>query len=403
MLLESCPHKHDAPTTILKNLHESQAGKHRHKCCICAYHQGYLSGLRGTAETLGDMEQCHNHRRVAKSIVLKFPKSQAGEGRHKCAICAFHKGFEAGRNQKAPDTGAAYKGFGDESRKYQRLARQALPLLVAQAKARTTITYGQLALELEMRNPRNLNAVLGAIGVELKELGQEWNEKIPPINCLVLNKKKKTPQRGIEFYMSPKEFQTLSRPRQQEVLYELNRDIWDYPRWEDVLHYFNLEPFVPAKSKILQAIARAASYGRAGGETEDHRRLKEYVKENPQLVGLPKRVDGTTEHPFISADEVDVLFKCPHTWVGVEVKGQHADSKEIMRGIFQCIKYKALMEATQRYEQIEVDSRVLLVLGGALPTELTKVVGLLNIELMEKIKVPVNFQSRDSRNVRTIT
>ncbi len=246
-----------------------------------------------------------------------------------------------------------------------------------------------------MPNPRNLNLVLGAIGVELQKLGREWNEKIPPITCLVLNKAQKTPQRGIEFHMSPKEFERLSNTRQQEILYELNRDIWDYPRWDDVLRYFKLEPFVPARSKVLQDIADVAKYGTAGGESEDHRRLKEYLKENPQLLGLSKKLEGAVEYRFESCDEIDVLFKSSPTWVGVEVKGQCAIPGEIMRGIFQCAKYKALLEATQRYEQVEVDSRVILVLGGVLPPELRSVVGLLSIEVIENIEVPLNFQSSD--------
>ena len=89
------------------------------------------------------------------------------------------------------------KGFGDGTKLYQKRARQALPLLVAQAKAENTITYGLLAREMEMPNPRNLNSVLGAIGDELKNLGRIWKEKIPPINCLVVNKQNRTPLRKI--------------------------------------------------------------------------------------------------------------------------------------------------------------------------------------------------------------
>lgn len=77
------------------------------------------------------------------------------------------------------------KGFGDGSKLYQQRAKQALPLLVAQAKAGNTITYGLLAREMEMPNPRNLNHVLGAVGDELENLSRRWKETIPAINCLV--------------------------------------------------------------------------------------------------------------------------------------------------------------------------------------------------------------------------
>ena len=47
---------------------------------------------------------------------------------------------------------------------YQKYACAALPLLVRQAKARKPITYGSLAKELGMPNPRHLNYPLGSIG-----------------------------------------------------------------------------------------------------------------------------------------------------------------------------------------------------------------------------------------------
>src|SRR5438105_3499435 len=116
---------------------------------------------------------------------------------------------------------AMAKGFGDGSKLYQKRAREALALLVAQAKAENTITYGLLAREMEMPNPPNLNNVLGAIGDELRNLGRIWKQRIPPINCLVVNHQNRTPQRGIGFHMPAKKFKKLSRSRQEEVLHDL--------------------------------------------------------------------------------------------------------------------------------------------------------------------------------------
>jgi len=49
-------------------------------------------------------------------------------------------------------------------RLYQERARAALPLLVRQGHAESPIYYSELAVELGMPNPRNLNFVLGSIG-----------------------------------------------------------------------------------------------------------------------------------------------------------------------------------------------------------------------------------------------
>lgn len=102
---------------------------------------------------------------------------------------------------------------------------------------------------------------------------------------------------------------------------------------------------------------------------------------------------GETEYAFLSADKIDVLFKSSSMWIGVEVKGVRSDDADLMRGIFQCVKYRALIEAAQRYEQINVGSRLMLVLGGKLPPSLRRLVGLLKIELREQMTVPADFQS----------
>jgi hypothetical protein len=388
---ETCTHRHEAPTTALEALHESQAGAHRHKCCVCAYQEGERLGALSRPQPSGKKERCHEGRTLSIRIINALPESQAGTGRHMCAICAFYAGFRSTR-RKPDHQKPTFKGFSGGSQKYQQSARLALPLLVAQARARNTITYGQLARELNMPNHRNLNYVLGAIGREIKELGREWKEEIPPLNCIVINKHDRLPQRGIEFYMPPEEFERLSQTRQQEILHHLYQDIWDYQRWDEVLLHFDLEPLIPAKSKHLQEISKKAKYGRAGGEGEDHRRLKEYIRANPSALRLPKSLDGRTEHCFPSSDEIDVMFDGGPTWIGVEVKGARSDSADIMRGIFQCVKYKALIEATQRYAQVEIDCRVLLALGSTLPKELNDLIGLFNIELFENIEVPSDFK-----------
>jgi hypothetical protein len=393
MAAETCSHNSHAPVLILARLHESQAGKHRHKCCVCAYQEGFRLGSNQTKLPLGNVQKCREKNAVAISILSKIPHSQAGEGRHKCAVCAFNFGFDAGSKAKHGTVNQTAAGFGDESKLYQRRARQALPLLVAHAKAKTTVTYGQFSREMKMLNPRNLNWVLGALGSELKILEKKWNEKIPPLNCLVLNKYDGTPQHGIEFYMPLEEFENLTPAKKKLTVQLVMSDIWEFQKWDEVLRNFGLEPIIPSDSTVLQELAKEIRYGRGGGESEEHRRLKEYVKGNPGAVGLGKPIFGKTEYCFHSMDEIDVLFCFASAWVGIEVKGKDSDDADIMRGIFQCIKYQALIEATQRYEQAKVNGRVLLALGGKLSHELRQLTGILHIDVVEGIQIPDTFSS----------
>lgn len=73
---------------------------------------------------------------------------------------------------------------------YQQRARMALPILIRQAEGQEPISYSNLALELGMPNPRNLSDVLGCIGETIEYLNKKKKQKIPPIQCLVVNKHK---------------------------------------------------------------------------------------------------------------------------------------------------------------------------------------------------------------------
>lgn len=288
------------------------------------------------------------------------------------------------------------KGFGKGSKLYQQRAKAALPFLVSHAGAWHTVTYGQFARELGMQNHRNLNHVLGAIGSELEALGKKWGEEIPAINCIVVNKGDQTPRRGIEFHMPIAEFKKLPKHVQKQELQKLHRKIYVYPKWERVLKHFGMASAPPTTSNQINTLAAKAGYGKGGGETEDHRLLKEHLAKHPKLLKLPATAFAAIEFTFASADKIDILFKCPSEWVGVEVKGINSDAVDIMRGIYQCVKYQALIEATQKREGKPLSSRVILALGGDLPSILEHVVGLLDIDVRRNIPVPGRFQTKSA-------
>ncbi|WP_146661847.1 hypothetical protein [Enhygromyxa salina] len=81
--------------------------------------------------------------------------------------------------------------------------------------------------------------------------------------------------------------------------------------------------------------------GFAGGESEEHRKLKEYVAANPEKVGLPRTARAEIEFPYLSGDQVDVKFDMPDGSAAVvEIETIHG-----WTGAHQCIKYRALLEA----------------------------------------------------------
>lgn len=268
---------------------------------------------------------------------------------------------------------------------YQQRARKALPLLVRQAKAEQPIIYSGLAEELDMPNARNLNYVLGYIGGALQDLSKKWNINIPPIQSLVVNKFTGIPGEGFWGLAGLESFAKSSLKQKKLLITQMLQEIYQFDQWEEVLKEFGLRPLLNDFAKIQKKISHA---GYGGGESEDHKRFKEYVSNNPQVVDLPKSTGkGQIEYEFPSADAVDVLFIYNKKWIGVEVKAKRSPIDDIARGIFQCIKYRSLIEAQQMVKQKSPNAETILAIEGHFPKELLFLKNILGIRVVDKISV----------------
>lgn len=86
-----------------------------------------------------------------------------------------------------------------------------------------------------------------------------------------------------------------------------------------------------------------------------------------------------------SRDRLDVFFDTEDEWVGVEVKAARSDDADVLRGLFQCVKYKAILTAMLLTEQKDADARAVLVLEGLLPTQLLPLKNMLGIQVIESV------------------
>lgn len=268
---------------------------------------------------------------------------------------------------------------------YQQRARAALPLLVRQASAGEPITYENLAGELGMPNARNLNYVLGSIGQSIIIVGKEWQLEVPPIQCLVVNKNSGLPGEGIsEFLGTLSDYRKLTRRQRRQVLDVELAKIYGFSKWAGVLEFFGLSPAeIDFGGLVDQAQKRGA------GESEAHRVLKAYVARQPQIIGLPSfGSPGEQEYALPSGDFVDVFFENRSEHIGVEVKPMLADEGDVTRGIYQCIKYQAVLEAMQSARGRAKNVRTVLVLAGLLPKRLMALKNLLGVEVIDGIVPP---------------
>lgn len=267
---------------------------------------------------------------------------------------------------------------------YQERARRALPLLVRQAHGERSITYENLASELGMSNPRNLNYVLGSIGRALKKASKYWEEEIPPIQCLVVKKSTGIPGEGISgFLKTHGNYRKSSRKQRRKIIDKELIRIYGYSKWLAVLKLFKLKPVKEDFSRLISK----ASERLGGGESPEHKRLKSYVAAHPGVLGLPNNMaPGIEEHRLPSGDSIDVFFINGGEHIGVEIKPSSCDSIELTRGLYQCIKYQAVLEASQAATGKPQNVRTLLVLAGQLPDELLSLKNVLGVEVIEKVK-----------------
>ena len=268
----------------------------------------------------------------------------------------------------------------NDDKLYVQRAKLAFPILVRQARAEKSIFYSDLAQEIGMSNARNLNYVLGAVGNWIKDLTERTDKKIPLINFIVINKSEEIPGLGVEEFIEYSDFKSLNTSQKRKVVDKILSDIYLYKDWYWVLSELNLKPLeTDFDQKLKEPKPR---YG-IGGESQQHKDFKNYIAANPDLFGLSSKLDGITEYELPSMDLIDVVFKNKDEIIGIEVKSFISNYADIQRGLFQCVKYKALLEAEQIVNDLIPNSRVILALENELPSNLIAVKNQLGIEVYE--------------------
>ena len=105
------------------------------------------------------------------------------------------------------------------------------------------------------------------------------------------------------------------------------------------------------------------------GEGPNHKALRLWVCANPGSIR--RRFFGAvteTEVVLDSADRVDAVFNLKDEVIAVEVKSRDSNLIDLRRGVFQCIKYRAVLDAMDIRESDTVSA--MLVHEGKLPAEI---------------------------------
>lgn len=261
--------------------------------------------------------------------------------------------------------------------------RLMLPVLVHWAKTgQNEHTYGDLAHAIGKSKFTGIGYALYAVQEVLNTLSVEsGREDIPTLNSLCKNAKTMLPSEGFEF-VSPK-YNELDENGKSVFVEGLDSQALNYPHWDWVLDQLGLQPSKIITEQELEAI----SVHVGGGEGKEHKVIKEFVYKHPESLGVTGVTRKETEHPLPSGDRLDVYFETSDYRYAIEVKPSTSPDDDITRGIFQCVKYKAVMEAIRKIGYDKYAVKTLLVTASGLSERNKKLAEALNIPYTENYKI----------------
>lgn len=234
------------------------------------------------------------------------------------------------------------------------------------------VTYGAIGDELQyqLKVGKIFPTQIGHVAGSLMDRILEIEPAAPLINVLI-TRPDGVPGAGAGGYLADRygerryrNWENVSTKEKLEVVARERQKVFKYPKWGEI----NQKLFGHNAESKLRIIKGSEVDGRSingmshGGpaESDEHKKLKEWVASNPLKVGLAKSFGkGTVEAPLLSGDTIDVLFSDGNDHVVVEVKSCRSNDDDLRRGIYQCVKYRAVKEAEHAPNKVNV--RALLV------------------------------------------
>ena len=263
------------------------------------------------------------------------------------------------------------------------IVRQIIPILIRWAKqGLTTKTYDDLIKELGYDSSfSGIGRQLGYIDDVFNKLGELTHEKIPTLNALVKSKSTHLPSPGFSYVYTT--YDEMTNDEKHIFVTGLNDKAIEYEHWDWVLSSLQLTPSVIDTKENEKAIRSGKLYG-TGGEGENHKKIKEFIFKHPESIGIKCIKTSEMEHILLSGDRLDVYFVLSDgSTVAVEVKPSTSPDADILRGLFQCVKYKVIMDAEDKIHAEKNNHTAILVIGGSLSIENQKVRDTLGIKVIE--------------------
>lgn len=267
-----------------------------------------------------------------------------------------------------------------KTEKTRELVSRAIPILVRWAQnGITNNTYKDLIKELGMVRFSGIGYTLGKIEDVLESLREKTGKRIPTLNALVKGKDG-MPSYGFDYVKE--HYSDMPDLDKQRFIDGINNEAIKYPHWDAVLQVLCLKPSVVDTFKDEKSIRSGKHYGT--GEGPQHKALKEYIYAHPEIVGLEDISCKSMEYILLSGDRLDIYFEQKDgTRIAVEVKSIVSPDDDILRGLYQCVKYKAVLDAENKTHGLFSNTRSLLVIEGSLSESNQQVKDSLGIKVIE--------------------
>ena len=263
---------------------------------------------------------------------------------------------------------------------FNKYAKKSIAVLVSRILDESiidkSITYMDLAKLIKFPEPytgnyfqSNMGKVLGEVCVLLQDANIPKTLKpVPIIQTLVISKTTGLPSDGIK--ISVIGYENFSKNIKKNFVMAEHEKIKLYGNnWLKLLKALNIQ--VSDDYKIKKKKTMYNPFGSEG--SPEHRNVKKYIIEKHYLLGYSGKTEAIEEYPLRSGDKIDVVYQDGNTIYAFEAKSIRSDKDDLERGVFQCVKYKKVIEAEIKVGVRDITKVVCsLVTETKLPPQLQK-------------------------------
>lgn len=253
--------------------------------------------------------------------------------------------------------------------------------LIDAAKQHSILEYGRASRFLSQQHGFNtiFSTRMGFVAGALMERIHDAVPNAPLLNVLLVRQSDHYPGDGAGWFMAQRfKKKWLEDKRNRERRWEewsafaerAIQEVYAFDDWDEVYRKtFKSKPIEdgPFHQQPLESDGKFGGIG--GGEGKNHRKLRIWAKNNPEkIVPRLKILSAETEFKLLSGDRVDVVFLAGDKSVVIEVKSRDSNDADLERGLYQCIKYRAVKAAADGRQ--DADVQAILLTEQPLPSDI---------------------------------